>query len=346
MPLFHTSLFSSDPPGRAFTSRGAAWTFEKGPGIYRRSTKKMHEYATKLREQRGHAPTGNYLSDAPPVFFDMEVMIRAPGDAQARRALNLLVSSMAVLEGSITFCAEPFEIEPRKVGTTSRGASFRSMTGLFDACRLANRASRTGDISYAVHKLALSYRSSSPHIMNLHPGESPRLFRVGSDPIYHVYLANAVTLAYSAIEELGLEIRASQNTPSKMPDGMWNPTVKADLEARLRKSHIDLADDQLWTLRGPKTRIEKKRPPPSSGKPNWSRGRVRDVNVRLIDALAFASWLRSWTAAHRFHEKARSLTVYDAHNVQSLARRFIMEQCGLLQARPKPPSKGLGGRSP
>ena len=39
-----------------------------------------------------------------------------------------------------------------------------------------------------------------------------------------------MTLAYSAIEELGLEIRANQQNPSKMPDGTWNPVVKADID--------------------------------------------------------------------------------------------------------------------
>ena len=98
----------------------------------------------------------------------------------------------------------------------------------------------------------------------------------------------------------------------------------------------------IWTLRGPKTRIEKKRPPPSAGKPNWSRGSVRDVNVWLIDALALASWLRSGTTTHRFSDTARSLTVYDAHNVQSLARHLIMDKFGFWQARTKPPSRKKG----
>jgi hypothetical protein len=177
-------------------------------------------------------------------------------------------------------------------------------------------------------------------MMDLHPGQSPRLFGIHTDPIYHVYLANAVTLAYSSIEEMVLEIRAGQKNPSRMPDGTWNPSVKADIEARLRTSGIDISRPHIWTLRGQKTRIEEMRPPPSAGKPSWSRGRVRDVNVHLIDALALASWLRSTTTTHRFSRTARSLTVYDAHNVQSLARRLIMEKFGFWPASAtEPPGK-------
>jgi hypothetical protein len=335
MPLYHTTLFSNDSPGEAFVSRGAAWSFEKESGVYRGLPKEMQDYSMKLFEQRGHAATGNYVSDDVPVFFDMEIMIRAQRPAQAQQAMNLLGSAIAVLEGSITFGPEPFSIEPWPADTAAPTTSFMSKTGLLDACELANRASRKHSSSYALHKLALSYQSSSPHLMDLHPGESPRRFQVQSDPIYHVYLANAVTLSYSAIEELGLEIRANAVNPSKMPDGTWNPVVKADVEQRLQKSGIDLSDTHIWTLRGPKTRIEKKRPPPSVGKPSWSRGNVRDVNVRLIDALALASWLRSSTTTHRFSETARSLTVYDAHNVQSLARHLIMDKFGFWQARIK-----------
>lgn len=262
----------------------------------------------------------------------MEIMIRAQNLAQAQQAVNFLCSAIAVLDGAVSLCPEPFSIELLPANTVAPTGWSMSRGGLLNACELANRASRNHSSSYALHKLALSYQSSSPHLMDLDPGQSPRRFQVLSDPIYHVYLANAVTLAYSAIEELGLEIRANAKKPSKMPDGTWNPDVKADLKKRLQKSGIDPSTTHIWTLRGPKTRIEKMRPPPSAGKPNWSRGRVRDVNVQLIDALALASWLRSSTATHKFTKTTRSLTVYDAHNVQSLARHLIMDKFGFLPA--------------
>jgi len=332
MPVYRTTLFSTDPAGDVFFSLGDAWSFEKESGTSHGSPEEVRAHGRKLFEERGRWPTSTYYGESGPNFFDMEIMIRARGPAQARRAMNLLVSSVAVLDGSITFVPEPFSIEPWAKGATAQKKWSISRSGLTTACELANRASRSRAASYALHKLALSYQSSSPHLMDLHPGESPRLFRVQTDPVYHVYLANAVTLAYSAIEELGLEIRASRDNPSRMPDGTWNPAVKADLEARLRDSGIDLSETALWTLRGPKTQIERDRPVPAVGKPSWSRGRtVRDVNLRLIDALALASWLRSTTTTHRFPDRTQSLTVYDAHNVQSLARRLIIERFGVME---------------
>jgi hypothetical protein len=39
----------------------------------------------------------------------------------------------------------------------------------------------------------------------------------------------------------------------------------------------------------------------------------------------------SGTKTHRFSDTARSLTVCDAHNVQSLARHLIMEKFGFCR---------------
>jgi hypothetical protein len=56
---------------------------------------------------------------------------------------------------------------------------------------------------------------------------------------------------------------------------------------------------------------------------------VRDVELSLIDGIAMASWLRSKVSTHRFSEKVRSLTPYDIHNVQSLARLLLLGRCKL-----------------
>ncbi len=335
MPLFHTTMFTNDPPGASFKSIGAAWSFEKRSGLHLGTPEQVHQRSSELLKERGHAPTFNSGFEGGTTFFDEEILIRSRSRSGAMQALNLLVSAAAVLDGSIEACPEPFSIELRQVGTPARTKSFIGRIGLLDACELANRVSRDPPMTYALHKLALSYQSSSPNLMDLHPGYSPRAFGVQNDPIYHVYLANAVTLAYSAIEELGLEIRASQKNPSKMPDGTWNPKVKVDLEARLHDSGIDVSGTCIWTLRGPKTQIEKDRRPQSAGKPSWSRGVVRDVYMQLINALSLASWLRSSTTTHRFTDTTRSLTAYDAHNVQSLARYLIMQKFGFWSAYTK-----------
>jgi hypothetical protein len=186
-------------------------------------------------------------------------------------------------------------------------------------------------LSYAVHKLRLSYQLANPPIVDLDPSHGgPKRFLVGRDSAEHVYGANAVTLAYSVIEELGFEVRVKQNEASKMPDGNWNARVRADLEARLTAGGIDIKQTHVWALRGRPTRIElAKRPPTAIRKPSWSQGSVRDVELSLIDGIAMASWLRSKVSTHRFSDKVRSLTPYDIHNVQTLARLLLLGRCKL-----------------
>jgi hypothetical protein len=84
-------------------------------------------------------------------------------------------------------------------------------------------------------KLNLSFQIASTHWMNLHPRGSPKNFRFESDPKVHVALASAVTLAYSAIEELQLEPRSVKNRPVKNADGRWDPSALEDLNARLER---------------------------------------------------------------------------------------------------------------
>ena len=338
MPLYHSTIFSGDYPGTAFQASGAAWRFEKASGVFRGSPEELHAENERLRLERGHAPARHYFDEDHPVFFDMEIMVRASNDQRAREGCNLLCAALDIFHGCVITYVDPAEeIHLRPFGTKHNQRSFFSTTGITAACRFAALASRAS-LSYAMHKLAFSYRSAGAHHMDMHPRYSRREFGVQKDPIGHVRIANAITLAYSAIEEMQLELRASRENPSRLKDGSWNPVVREDLERRLSQAKIDTTDSFVWTLRGPKTRIERSRQIPSIGKTKWTYGVVRDRQVSIIDALAYASWLRSTTTTHRFTSASASLTVYDAFNVQSLARRLLMERFGFWErpGRPAP----------
>lgn len=131
------------------------------------------------------------------------------------------------------------------------------------------------------------------------------------------------------VEELGFEVRASAQKPSKLPDGTWNPPVKADLEERLRKGGVDPAEPFPWNLRGPRTRIERKRPPQVFTKAEWARWNVRDGEMQVIDAINYVSYMRSSIAAHKSDKQTvRVLSIYDVVNAQFLARRLLLERLG------------------
>jgi hypothetical protein len=325
VPRFHTGFYSTDLRGAGAFFRGAGFAFEKEagrfPGMPKPTAVKHHE--KRLFRERGRAPGAVYSSSDGDVWFDGEIIIQASRHAAAKRAFNLLVASIAVCDGDVTWLPHPLEIE-RLAENPSDREFMMSRDGVTSACALAAWGSRHRSSAYAIHKLHLSYRSCSLNLMDLQP--SPYKFHpVEKDPIAHVYIANAVTSAYSAIEELRLEVVVPRGQRSRMPDGSWNPQIKADLERRLRGAHVTLSP-HIWTLRGPPTKIERLRKVKGIKKPRWARGSVRDIELPVIDAIAMASWLRSKISTHRFSTDSKSLTPYDAYNVQSLARRLILEK--------------------
>jgi hypothetical protein len=195
------------------------------------------------------------------------------------------------------------------------------------ACLIAVKSSYRRAYQYALFKYLLSHHIFSTGTMDLDPsGWWPTQF-VFDSAEHHVCCAYAIVLAYSVLEELSLDLRASPKNPSRIGEE-WNPRVKQELEARLKKARIDLSETVLWTLRDTPTRIERTRPPDTQSRAPWAGVKVRDSEVALIDAIAYVSWLRSNVSAHKLRELAASLSYYDVANAQHLARRLLLEKLG------------------
>ena len=270
-----------------------------------------------------------------------EVVVRATSEVKAQRAAGLVHSARLLLEGSnLLSQIYPGEHAPIHVASTHSGTAlnqaeseFLARTGVMTvdiplACMVAARASARLEYIYALAKLRLSLETYSLPVIALDPFHSQNVPK-SPLPEDHVRMAFAIVAAWSCIEEMGFEIRASNTKPSKLPDGRWNPEVRSELEARLRKGHINLNEPIHWNLRGPRTRIEKKRKPVFIQKAPWARYRVRDGKMEVIEAIHYVSFLRSWVAAHKTDKRmVRMLSVYDVANAQLLARRLFLEKMG------------------
>ena len=196
------------------------------------------------------------------------------------------------------------------------------------ACLIAARAASRLQYMYALAKLRLSFEIFSLPSIELDPTHSGNAAK-SSLPDDHVRMAFAIVTAWSSVEELGFEMRASNKNPSKLPDGTWNPGVKAEIESRLRAGKINLKELFHWNLRGPRTGIEMKRAPTIVQAAPWARYQVRDGKMEIIDAIHYVSFLRSWLAAHKADKRlVRVLSVYDVANAQFLARRLLLEKMG------------------
>jgi hypothetical protein len=173
-----------------------------------------------------------------------QVVIRAEDEKTAQRALNLILGAFNVVQGEHFFPISGASVPCLYVAGLSPSESFRfgedpprvATTELIPlACMIAARSSLSLQHIYALAKLSLSIETYSLPAMELDPARRDNLPK-SVFPEEHVRMASAITTAYGCIEELELEIRASQQNPSKLKNGTWNPVVRADVEARLRSA--------------------------------------------------------------------------------------------------------------
>jgi hypothetical protein len=207
------------------------------------------------------------------------------------------------------------------------------------AAWIAAKASHKRTLVYALMKYLLSKKTCFVDLMRMRASDRANV-RAGKDPATYVVFANAIVQAYSVIEELGFEVRASQNRPSVI-DGRWNPSVKKDLTGRLVKGRIDLADCETWMIQGPPRKVDRSQPHLTGPKAPWARGAARDMKLAVEDAIARASYLRSRVSSHRLSRRSASLTALDVANVQLLARRLLLEHIGAFKymGLSSPPAK-------
>lgn len=270
----------------------------------------------------------------PPIIYKgKEVVLYAASWASAQRALDLIIGCHQLVLGDppvipIHQIAHS-ETEPEWMEEHERQAQVEKPYSTSDfplACAVAAKASRRRHWVYAVAKYKFSLSLYSVHHVDLEPSRSTHL-AVSSFPGDHVMFSHAIISAYSVVEDLGLEVRASAQKPSRI-NGEWNPVVKRDLEQRLTKSGVDHKETILWTVRGSKRKIETRRPIPIAAKAPWSGWIVRDSELQIIDAVAYADWLRDCVASHGVKDLTRVLSPYDVINVQHLARRLLLESLG------------------
>jgi hypothetical protein len=310
---FHTGLLVSDYPRfPAFPYRGKNWLLD-------------------LAEVPAKWSFGSTQIDGV-TYESKEVIVRARTKDQAQRAADLIHAVRLTLYGD-TVLSHIFPGDHALIQLVNENEGRPTYPRVETlniplACLIATRASFRLQYVYALAKLRLSFEAFSLPAMDLDPGRNDNI-RKSNLPDDHVRFSFAIISAWACIEELGFEIRASRDKPSRLPDGTWNTVVRNDLEGRLRKGHIDLKELFAWNLRGPRTRLEMKRAPSILKLSPWARHRVRDGDMEVVDALSYVHFLRSSVSAHRSDKSlVKLLSVYDVANAQFLARRLLLEKMG------------------
>lgn len=204
------------------------------------------------------------------------------------------------------------------------------------AVALAAEAWRDKKLVYAIHKLAFSYETESVTPWSMHPRYKQVFEKHTADFSAHVCTSVAINLAYSAIEELDLGVKASSEKPRSIgrETFVWNPEVLEPFKKRLWKAGIDPQRTIDWVTRGDRTEVEiyqiLENPSDHS-----DGGDIRDRQVSLPDAINFCEYLRNTMTAHAFSTRTSRLGPYEVYNVQQVARFLILSKCNLWNTRTK-----------
>ncbi|KAF0234450.1 MAG: hypothetical protein FD177_831 [Desulfovibrionaceae bacterium] len=269
-----------------------------------------------------------------------EVVIYSRSLSSAQNAFSLLLCGVSLTSGDASF-GELGDIVPeddserRGVSHGKLGAmwdqKFMSCSGIPSACVIAAKASHKKELQYALVKFRLATLMYSNFHVDLDPSNHAYgHIGVTSDIVMHVQLASAIIAAYSVIEEIGLEVRASRERPS-LKEGEWNPVVRRDLEERLIKARYPMGRGVYWMARGKKTNVQRAKQIAMISRSLYADGKyVRDGMVDVCDALLQASYLRSKVASHKMGKLAKSLTGIDSENVRNLARVLLLAKLGCL----------------
>jgi hypothetical protein len=203
--------------------------------------------------------------------------------------------------------------------------NFRYHEEMAVAVTLAARAWPEKKLIYAIHKLSMSYETEAITPWSTHPHYGQVFEKHSHEFADHVCTSVAINLAFSAIEEMQLQIKSSHANPRWLAGEKfaWNPTVLDDINGRLKKSNINPESTIEWVRRGKRTeaniQIEEKMPSQYA-----DRNSVRDVNINIQDALHACSYMRNFMTAHAFGQNTPLLGAYEVFNAQALARFLIL----------------------
>ncbi len=280
---------------------------------------KFFEYSFEKHHYRHSSPT------------NWELIITAIDEERAQRSYELFIASLTLISGhtiysigdlpSVISYGMDFINPPEDFYYIN--AKQYSTSGIFTAAQLATKASFRKKHSISLLKYLFACSQHSNYLIHLDPFHSG-YEKLSRNPLDHLRYSYAILTLYSIIEEIGIEIRASQKNPSKI-DGEWNPIIKKDLEKRIKNSKIDINKKAHWNLRSRPTKIQPKDKLNITGKASWARYSIRDSTIEIIDAISYLSWLRSKILAHKLSDKYTSISIYDVANVNFLIRQFLMD---------------------
>lgn len=320
--LDHTNLykgvsFISDPTKRHFELKGDLGTRSFSCFELRSENKEIHEDETLALE----------------LILEASSLEEAENDLSLIHAgLRLALPNPILNEHGLSFPIELKDDTASLINSQPFWGQFTFENRLDIGLYTLSQAKDNRQYTYALekYKFSLDLDCFTPHSGNPNCGQIFKNETVIHST--HVHQLVSVVSAYSVIEELGCEIRASQKNPRFLKDGEWNPIVWEETSKRLSRKNVDIERKFTWIIRGDDTAIHADIPE-TFGLPSqaYDGEIVKDKDMHIIEAIQIASWLRNMVASHKFGKYSSFISPYDVHNVQMLARIILMQCLGVWE---------------
>ena len=273
-----------------------------------------------------------------------QLLVVEAEETEANNIIKLIRAANVVVEGfpDQKYGNPPgFKIPDDTSGQISIFKNVFQTTGFFEvfsfkserpvAVAMAVSAWSDRRIVYAIHKLSQSYETEAITPWSTHPGHGQIFEKQSGEFSDHVRTSIAINLAFSAIEEMDLQVKSGRDKPRWL-DKEWNPAVLDDIKSRLEKAGINPERTVDWVVRGSET--EPTIQPARGRSSSYSDGQtVRDIELSLPDAIHACSYLRNFMTAHAFGRETPRLGPYEVYNVQQVARLLILSKCGVWNVR-------------
>lgn len=265
----------------------------------------------------------------------LELLIKCENEDIAENILSLLKGS--ILLGLPSPSTSMLNLYVSKYNKSkfyiNRTDSFHKLDNIAFGCQILEKIISDKECSYALekYKVSLDLHCVNPYSIDPRYGQLYNHYDLKKQT--HTRSAFAIIAAFSAIEELSLEIRSSSKTPRFLNNekGEWNPIVLTDMTNRLEKIGIKKEDTFDWVFRGEKTKVEDNFKPYFGYDSQWVEygETIRDKTLTFPEAIHNASYLRNFIASHKFKELTEYISPYDVYNVQALSRKLILEYLGM-----------------
>lgn len=272
-----------------------------------------------------------------------QVLVFEAEQGEAKNIIELIRAANLILEGfpdRFSPNGHGFEVPDDPIKREEVFELVFRTTGFFEkftfretlpvAVAVAAKAWSDRCLIYAIHKLAQSIMTESVSPHSMHPRRRQAFQKHSPDFSSHVGTSVAINLAYSAIPELGLDVRSSSKKPRWLDKKkfVWNPVVLEDLNARLVAAGIDRNQTTDWVIRGESSEVEV-HPIRDTLSVHSDGGEVRDVELSLPDAINACEYMRNYMTAHAFSNSTPLLGPYEVFNAQQIVRFLTLSKCGL-----------------